>query len=105
MQGGGSSSFLTREPEKFKKPNSPVQREHIVEYIKKWFSKQVICILKLPTLESYTDGAIMYHVENVKADFPLPEGCLGRELYIAVPGRDTLSVRIREEYRNYYKKA
>ena len=47
----------------------------------------------------------MYHVENVKADFPLPEGCLGRELYIAVPGRDTLSVRIREEYRNYYKKA
>jgi hypothetical protein len=83
----------------------PVIIQPEIQYIKKWFSKQVICILKLPTLESYTDGAIMYHVENVKADFPLPEGCLGRELYIAVPGRDTLSVRIREEYRNYYKKA
>lgn len=83
----------------------PVVIQPEIRYEKKLFSKNTTCILKLPSLEDYKDGAIMYHVENVRADFPLSAGCLGRELYISVPGKDTVAVRIREEYKKYYKKA
>lgn len=83
----------------------PVAIHPDIRYEQKLFSKQVTCILTLPHLEDYKEGAIMYHVEGIRTDFPLPAECLGKELYINVPGKDTLTVRIRDEYKNYYRKA
>lgn len=63
-----------------------------------------ICILKLPCLEGYMNGAIMYHVDGISVDFPLAQGCLGKELVIVIPAKSEVSIRIREEYKKYYKK-
>lgn len=83
----------------------PVVIQPEIRYEKKLFTKQVTCILVLPRLEDYKDGAIMYHIEGVRTDFPLSAECLGKELFISVPNKDALTVRIREEYKNYYRKA
>lgn len=63
-----------------------------------------ICILRLPYLEGYIDGAIMYHIDGIWVDFPLATGCLGKELVIIIPAKSEVSIRIREEYKKYYKK-
>ena len=50
------------------------------------------------------NGAIMYHVDGISVDFPLAQGCLGKELVIVIPAKSEVSIRIREEYKKYYKK-
>lgn len=99
------SVFLPERPED-NKQYIPVKIVPEITYEKKFLSKNTTCILKiLPKLEDYKDGAIMYHVEGVRADIPLSAASLGRELYISVPAKDSVTVRIREEYKKYYKKS
>ena len=61
-------------------------------------------MLRLPMLEDYKDGAILYHIDGVAFDFPLPQSCLGRELTVVVPRQSKVSIRIREEDKIYYRK-
>ncbi len=75
-----------------------------ITYKNKIFSSYKECILRLPMLEKYNEGAIMYHIDGVRTDFPLPGKCLGRDLSIMIPKDANLMVRIREEYKKYYKK-
>ncbi len=75
-----------------------------ITYKNKIFSNYKECILRLPMLENYKEGAIMYHISGVRTDFPLPEKCLGRNLSIMIPKDEELTVHIREEYNKYYKK-
>lgn len=83
----------------------PVVVKPEIRYEKKLFSRQATCVLKLPRLEDYKDGAMMYHIDGVSGDFPLPASCLGRELYIQVPEIDSVTVRIRDEFKKFYRKA
>ncbi|MDE6201931.1 MAG: hypothetical protein K2G19_00475, partial [Lachnospiraceae bacterium] len=66
-------------------------------------NKKRMCILRLPYIEEYRDGAIMYHIDGIETDFPLPSGCLGKDIVIMIPVKSEVCIRIREEYRKYYK--
>lgn len=81
----------------------PVVVHPEITYKTRAFSKQKECFLRLPPLESYKEGAIMYHVDPVGVDYPLPERCLGKVLSIMVPKEAEVSVRIRNEYKEFYK--
>ena len=61
------SLYLPEKPED-NRQYIPVIIQPEISYEKKLFSRTATCILKLPKLEEYRDGAIMYHVEGVKAD-------------------------------------
>lgn len=81
----------------------PVLINADIQYKKIPFSKDKLCILQLPVIDGYKDGAIMYHVSGIVPDFPLPQQCLGRELAITIPRQSEVSIRIQEEYKKYYK--
>jgi len=81
----------------------PVMVHPEINYKTKAFSKQKECFLRLPSLESYKEGAIMYHVDPPGIDYPLPERCLGKVLSVMVPKEAEVSVRIRREYEEFYK--
>lgn len=83
----------------------PVTITADITYRKKLFSKQKQCILRLPRLEDYKDGAIMYHVQGISEDFPLPAACLGKGMIIMIPKGAEVSIHIRDEYKKYYRKA
>lgn len=68
-----------------------------------FFSKEKLCVLWLEEVPDYDDGALMYHVEGVGILYPLPESCLGKELYISVPKGRSVEVRVAEDYKKYYK--
>jgi len=81
----------------------PVSVNADIQYKKIPFSKDKLCILKLPVIDEYKDGTIMYHVDGVVSDFPLPQQCMGRELTIIIPKHSKVSIRIQEKYKKYYK--
>lgn len=81
----------------------PVLINADIQYKKMPFSKDKLCILYLPVIDGYKDGAIMYHVSGIVPDFPLPQQCLGRELAITIPKQSEVSIRIQEKYKKYYK--
>lgn len=81
----------------------PVLISADIKYKKMPFSKDKLCILQLPVIDGYKDGAIMYHVSGIVPDFPLPQQCLGRELVITIPRQSEVSIRIQEKYKKYYK--
>lgn len=72
---------------------------------KKFLKKNYICNLSVSKLDDYKDGAIMYHVDGVDSDFPLPATCLGRDLTIVLPQMTDVTLRIRDEYKKYYRKS
>lgn len=80
----------------------PVKIKAEMRYKTKFFSKEKYCILRLPKIADYKDGAILYHVDGAASDFPLPQSCMGRELVIAVPKHAQVSIRVREEDKKYY---
>lgn len=82
----------------------PVIVQPEISYTKKFFDKSTTCILKISRVDEYKDGAIMYHINGCTDDIPLSAESLGRELYIQVPPQKCVEVRIREEYKKYYKK-
>lgn len=82
----------------------PVKIKPEIRYQRKLFSKSRYCILRLPRIADYRDGALLYHVDGASADVPLPQSCMGKELVIAVPKLANVSIKIREEDKKYYKK-
>lgn len=80
----------------------PVKVKVELRYKMRPFSKEKYCMLRLPRIDDYRDGAILYHVDGVDSDFPLPQSCMGRELTIVIPRRAQVSIRIREEDKKYY---
>ena len=69
------------------------------------FRRQRHAFLKLPKLEEYRDGAIMYHVEGVRADIPVVCRLSGKR--IVYPGafqRQCDGTGSVKEYRKCYKK-
>lgn len=82
----------------------PVKIRPEIRYKRKLFSKDRCCILRLPYIREYQDGAVCYHVDGASSDVPLPQACLGKELVIVVPKQANVSIKIREEDKKYYKK-
>lgn len=80
----------------------PIKIKAEIRYKMRLFSKEKYCMLRLPQMEDYKDGAILYHIDGVASDFPLPQSCMGRELAIVIPRRAQVSIRIREEDKKYY---
>lgn len=81
----------------------PILIDANIQYKERPLSKDKLCILKLPVIDKYRDGAIMYHVDGVELDFPLSQQCLGKELTIIIPKHSKVSIRIQEKYKKYYK--
>lgn len=81
----------------------PVLINADIQYKKMPFSKDKLCILQVPVIDGYKDGAIMYHVSGIVPDFPLSQQCLGRELIITIPRQSEVSIHIKEKYKKYYK--
>lgn len=82
----------------------PVKIKPEIRYKRKFFSKDRYCILRLPHIRDYRDGAVLYHVDGASFDVPLPQACMGKELVIVVPKQAKVSIRIREADKKYYKK-
>lgn len=80
----------------------PVKISAEIRYKPKLFSKDRYCLLRLPLLEGYQDGSLLYRIEGVSADISLPQSCLGRELTIVLPRKAKVSVKVRENDQNYY---
>ena len=80
----------------------PIKIKAEIRYKTRFFSKEKYCMLRLPRMEDYRDGALLYHIDGVASDFPLPQSCMGRELAIVIPRRAQVSIRIREEDKKYY---
>ena len=83
----------------------PVNIQVDIKEKKRWFTTKKWCFIHVPWLEAYTDGAILYHVDGARCDFPLPGSCLGKELCVQVPRTASVSIRIADEYKKYYRKA
>lgn len=81
----------------------PVLINPDIQYKKIPFSKDKLCILQIPVIDGYKDGAVMYHVNGIVPDFPLAQQCLGRKLVITIPRQSEVSIRINEQYKKYYK--
>ena len=82
----------------------PVKIKPEIRYQRKLFSKDRFCILRLPRITDYRDGAVLYHVDGASSDVPLPQSCMDKELVIVVPKTANVSIKIREEDKKYYKK-
>jgi len=82
----------------------PVTVRTEISYKNKPFTKEKYCTLRIGKIDEYREGAILYHIDGVESDFPLPQTCVGKELTIVIPRQSEVSIRIREEDKKYYKK-
>ena len=81
----------------------PVKLEPKIEYKKKMFAKEKLCVLHVPYLQDYVDGALQYHVDGVRMTYPLPASCLDKNLYIEIPREASVTLRVAEKYKKYYR--
>ena len=81
----------------------PVKVTPEIYYKSKMFSNEKWCILRIPQLKDYMDGALEYQIDGVKTTYPIPLSCLDREMLIIIPKSSFLTVRVAEAYKNYYK--
>lgn len=81
----------------------PVKVTPKIYYKSKIFSKEKWCILRIPPLKNYRDGALEYQIDGIKTAYPIPRSCLDRELLILIPKSSRLTLRVAERYKNYYK--
>lgn len=79
----------------------PVKVRAEIRYRTRLFSKEKYCILRLPQIADYADGAIQYRADDSAFDIPLPHTCLGRELIISLPKQSRISLRVREAEKKY----
>lgn len=81
----------------------PVKLEPSITYKSRLFSKDKLCILHLPYLQDYTDGALQYHVDGVRMTYPLPADCLDRDLFIEIPKDSSVVIRVADKFKKYYR--
>lgn len=81
----------------------PVKVIPEIRYLPKHFSKEKYCLLQIPWIQDYMDGALEYLVDGVQAAYPIPCGCLGKEMVILIPRRAFVRVGVGERYRMYYR--
>ncbi len=81
----------------------PVKLEPKIEYKKKMFAKEKLCVLQVPYLQDYVDGALQYHVDGVRMTYPLPACCLDKNIYIEIPRDATVALRVADKYKNIYR--
>lgn len=81
----------------------PVKLEPKIEYKKKMFAKEKLCVLHVPYLQDYVDGALQYHVDGVRMTYPLPASCLDKNLYIEIPREASVTLRVADKYKKYYR--
>ena len=81
----------------------PVKLEPKIEYKNKLFAKEKLCVLHVPYLQDYMDGALQYHVDGVRMTYPLPASCLDKNLYIEIPKDASVVLRVADQYKKYYR--
>lgn len=81
----------------------PVKLEPKIEYKKKMFAKEKLCVLQVPYLQDYVDGALQYHVDGVRMTYPLPACCLDKNIYIEIPRDATVALRVADKYKKFYR--
>ena len=82
----------------------PVKLNPNISYKPKFFASNKICILKVPSMQDYQDGALEYYVTGVggNVEYPIPASCLGKELFIQIPKDSEVVVRASDKYKKYY---
>lgn len=81
----------------------PVKLEPRIEYKNKLFARERLCILHVPYLQDYVDGALQYHVDGVRMTYPLPAGCLDKDLYLEIPKDASVNIRVADKYKKFYR--
>ena len=81
----------------------PVKLEPKIEYKNKLFAKEKLCVLHVPYLQDYMDGALQYHVDGVRMTYPLPASCLDKNLYIEIPKDASVVLRVADQYKKDYR--
>ncbi|MCX4267601.1 MAG: hypothetical protein OSJ62_02895 [Lachnospiraceae bacterium] len=81
----------------------PIKITPEISYKSKLFSKEKWCILRIPQIKDYIDGALEYQIEGIRTTYPIPKSCLNRELWIPIPKNSVLMIKAAEQYKNYYK--
>lgn len=74
-----------------------------IRYKRQAFLREKTCILHIPYLQGYTDGALEYFIDTVGIGYPLPASCMGQQLVITVPEDGTLYVRAADHCKKYYR--
>lgn len=81
----------------------PVKVDPVIQYKSKVFSEEKICILRVPYLQDYEDGALEYHVDGTRFSYPLSAEGLGRDLIIKIPKNLSVHICVADEYKKYYR--
>ncbi len=81
----------------------PVSVRPEIRYKRQIFSREKICVLHIPYLQGYMDGALEYYIDTVGMGYPLPASCMGRYLAIAVPKAASVCVRAADHCKKYYR--
>lgn len=81
----------------------PVKLEPKITYKSRLFSKDKLCVLRVPYVQDYTDGALQYHVDGVRMTYPLSADCLERDLFIEIPKDSSVAIRVADKFKKYYR--
>lgn len=73
-----------------------------MRYQSKMFRDTKTCLLYIPPIENYVDGAICYQVKGTPYIVPLAEEALGKELKIVTARREEIVVEPAKAYQNIY---
>lgn len=74
-----------------------------LKYKKIWFSRKKRCLIKIQRLPDYQDGLLVYRLGGQLTDFPLTNGCLGKEMTVTMFRNMSLELRVSEKYSNLYE--
>ncbi|MBO5281745.1 MAG: hypothetical protein J6B43_01250 [Lachnospiraceae bacterium] len=81
----------------------PVRIEPEIRYRPVLLSRDRICLLQIPYMQDYIEGALEYYVSGVRCGYPLSRECLGREIQIVIPRDAAVTVRVADSCKKYYR--
>ena len=78
-----------------------------VSYKDKIFTGDKICTIRVEKMEGYQNGAVTYRIDGLHEgnvpEYPLAETALGKNLYILIPRKASVYLKVAEEYKQQYK--
>lgn len=81
----------------------PVSVNVQISYTKPLFSRKRRCVIRIPQIEDYVDGAILYRPGNSTVSIPLTQFCLNRDLIVFLPPEESVEFKISPAYKSCYK--
>ncbi len=87
----------------------PVSVRCQFQYKDQLFRPTKICTMLISKIDGYQDGAVTYRVEGLDGGYvpeiPVPGSILGKKMFIKIPRKAEIRVKVAESYKNYFKMA